>query len=114
MITANDLQTKSAPPCSIDELKRQWKDDPIWDIETTEGFEEHRAELLEYRTQVEIERVEQYRKPIEELAKYLSCTFELAEYISWIQDDQMDKLKARVKVLEDQIAECLSGRTRKT
>lgn len=29
----------------IHELIRQWKADPCWDIEDTDGFEEHRAEL---------------------------------------------------------------------
>lgn len=28
------------------DLKTQWKADPCWDIEDTEGFEEHRTELL--------------------------------------------------------------------
>lgn len=29
----------------VEELKRQWAKDPQWDIEATEGFEDHRAEL---------------------------------------------------------------------
>jgi hypothetical protein len=32
----------------IDELKRQWEGDPIWDLETTPGFEAHYEELLTY------------------------------------------------------------------
>ena len=30
-------------------LKANWQADPLWDIEETEGFEEHRAELLAFR-----------------------------------------------------------------
>jgi hypothetical protein len=30
-------------------LKENWSHDPCWDIEDTEGFEEHREELKEYR-----------------------------------------------------------------
>lgn len=30
-------------------LKADWQADPIWDIEETEGFEEHKAELKEFR-----------------------------------------------------------------
>jgi hypothetical protein len=33
----------------IEKLKIDWHKDPCWDIETTEGFEEHQQELLEYR-----------------------------------------------------------------
>jgi hypothetical protein len=34
---------------SVDTLKAQWLRDPCWDIEDTEGFEDHREELLAYR-----------------------------------------------------------------
>jgi len=40
----------------IENLKQQWRYDPTWDIETTEGFELHRDELLAYRGQCEQER----------------------------------------------------------
>ena len=36
-------------------LKKNWEDDPCWDIETTEGFEAHREELLAFRLQQEKE-----------------------------------------------------------
>lgn len=32
----------------IEELKRQWSLDPNWDIESTEGFEDHNEELTTY------------------------------------------------------------------
>ncbi len=32
----------------IEALKRNWHRDPAWEIEDTEGFEEHREELLAY------------------------------------------------------------------
>ncbi len=37
----------------VHELKANWQADPIWDIEETEGFEEHRAELVEFRLKCE-------------------------------------------------------------
>ena len=44
-------------PEEIATLKRNWRNDPTWDIETTEGFEAHRTELyiwrLEYELQIE-------------------------------------------------------------
>lgn len=33
----------------IEKLKIDWQNDPIWDIEDTEGFEAHREELLAFR-----------------------------------------------------------------
>lgn len=34
-------------------LKVNWQADPMWDIEDTEGFEEHREELLAFRQKCE-------------------------------------------------------------
>lgn len=45
----------------IQSLKDGWRKDPCWDIEDTEGFEEHYDELLAYRRQVEFE-AEKIRK----------------------------------------------------
>lgn len=39
----------------IADLKRQWEYDPIWDIETTEGFEDHKEDLLNFRLEKEEE-----------------------------------------------------------
>jgi hypothetical protein len=38
---------------SIGLLKEQWLRDPCWAIEETEGFEDHREELLAYRLEQE-------------------------------------------------------------
>src|ERR1041385_1197549 len=37
----------------IDNLKRDWQRDGTWDLEETEGFEEHREELLAFRLEQE-------------------------------------------------------------
>lgn len=37
----------------IDALKLSWREDPTWDIEDAEGFEDHRGELAEYRLGIE-------------------------------------------------------------
>ena len=39
----------------IEQLKKEWLNDAVWDIEDTEGFEEHRAELLSFRLETEAE-----------------------------------------------------------
>lgn len=40
-------------PEEIEHLKASWLKDPCWDIEDSEGFEEHHAELLAYRLECE-------------------------------------------------------------
>lgn len=58
----------------INELKRQWEQDPCWDIEDTEGFEGfegHAHDLLAYRKQKEIEWEKQRQKEIEHIADSL-------------------------------------------
>lgn len=39
----------------IDELIIAWRDDPSWEIEDTEGFEDHKPELLALRLKCEAE-----------------------------------------------------------
>ena len=46
----------------LESLKRNWLRDPCWDIEETEGFEEHREELLAYRKICEDEWERAYQK----------------------------------------------------
>lgn len=47
------MNTKSIQ--EIEQLKADWRRDPCWDIEETEGFEAHRDELLQYRQQYNAE-----------------------------------------------------------
>jgi hypothetical protein len=44
-----DAPEPSKSPADVEELKRQWLADGCWDIEHTEGFEAHEAELIEWR-----------------------------------------------------------------
>jgi len=37
----------------VEQLKKSWKCDPLWDIECTEGFEEYYDELLAFRNEIE-------------------------------------------------------------
>lgn len=39
----------------ITKLKSEWERDPTWDIEDTEGFEQYRDELRDYRLKCEAE-----------------------------------------------------------
>ena len=71
----------------IDVLKRQWEDDPCWDIETTEGFEANREELLAYRLQKEAEWTEAHNNRMLAKADKLGCpgNIRLAEYITRLE-----------------------------
>jgi hypothetical protein len=44
-----DAPELAKSPAEVEELKRQWLGDPCWDIDNTEGFEAHRAELIEWK-----------------------------------------------------------------
>lgn len=53
----------------IEELKRGWASDPCFDIEDTEGFEDVRDELIEFKNQKEFEREEARMTRIRKLAE---------------------------------------------
>lgn len=65
----------------IESLKKSWRYDPCWDIENTEGFEEHKEELLAYRLGIEKEWQEREDKRINERADKLKCSVELVRYL---------------------------------
>lgn len=50
----------------LDDLKQNWIKDPHWDIEDTDGFQEHREELLAWRKDL-AEKHEMARKARHEL-----------------------------------------------
>jgi hypothetical protein len=52
----------------IERLKADWEADPCWDIEDTEGFEEHREELLAFADEKRAEWDARYRARIAALA----------------------------------------------
>lgn len=79
----------------IEELKRQWKNDPCWDIEDSEGFEQHRPELMDYRFMMEEHwnRKEMERKWAR--ADLLGCSPALLQYI--------EGLEGRLETLESKV-----------
>ena len=50
-MTTNEPIQKTSE--QIEDLKRKWLKDPIWDIEETEGYEAHKQDLLGFRLHVE-------------------------------------------------------------
>lgn len=76
----------------LENLKSQWKSDPCWDIEYTDGFEEYREELLNFRLDSEKRWKEKEQNRLELKAIKLGCTVALVEYI--------ESLGYRIKQLE--------------
>ena len=78
----------------IAELKSQWESDPCWDIEDTEGFEAHQAELKAYHEQKREEWQEERLEKIRRKAFELGCPDNsmLAMYVM--------KLERRIEKLE--------------
>lgn len=67
----------------INDLKAQWLDDPCWDIEGTEGFEEHYKELLDFRLDTEDRWENKRRIELQKIAERLGIpgNTKLAWYI---------------------------------
>lgn len=76
----------------INDLKAGWKKDPCWDIEDTEGFEDIKTELLEYRLKAERDWTESERTRLEEKAGKLQCSIEIVKYVEWLEY-KIDKLR---------------------
>lgn len=69
----------------LDDLKANWKGDPCWDIEDTEGFEEHRAELLAWRKEYERERDDAEYLRICKKAVELDCSIQIVKMIEFLE-----------------------------
>lgn len=78
-------------------LKDNWLSDPCWDIEDTEGFEEHKEELLKFRKEKEESEWEARRYHLLEKSKSFSVfpNVYLAEYLEGLEN--------RIKSLEERL-----------
>ena len=69
----------------LDDLKANWKGDPCWDIEDTEGFEEHHDELLAWRTEYEREWHEKENARLQKKADELGCSVMTVKQIEFLE-----------------------------
>lgn len=76
----------------LDALKRQWQEDPHWDIEETEGFEFHRESLKAFRLEVEQNRKDLLYRRMTDRAGTLNCSLALLHVI--------EGMERRIKRLE--------------
>ena len=65
----------------ISELKRQWQNDPCWDIEDTEGFEAHSDELKAWREQLEANWQARENSRLAAKAEHFGCSVELVRHL---------------------------------
>lgn len=96
----------ASPPTSaeIEDLKASWRQDPIWDIEDTEGFESVREELRAYRLEFEAEQDRLQTERVAAKADELGCPGNpaLALYVMGLEN-RLDRLD---RDLSDLTARC--------
>lgn len=95
-------------PEEIEDLKAQWLADPCWDIEATDGFEEHRQELAKFGAKKEAEwkRAAEAER-LAEIGHWrgqLACGSELAEYVI-----KLERRLARLEIKFDELDELELG-----
>ena len=83
----------------IENLKASWAADPCWDIEDTEGFQAHRAELRRYRLVMENQWRRERRGQLQQKAIQLGVpgNIKLAAYI--------ESLESKLQRLEGAVSE---------
>jgi len=84
----SESMTTTRTKDEIEKLKAAWVADPIWDLETEEGFEAHHDELLAYRQQMEAAWDAADLRELESLANTLGIpgNTNLAKHIRWMTD----------------------------
>jgi len=81
----------------INELKRQWEQDPCWDIEDTEGFKDHHEELTAYRKHCEATWEKERQENLERLADSLGVPGNVKLACAFIE------LQRRIEELEKRL-----------
>ena len=83
----------------IEELKREWCEDPCWDIEDTEGFEAHHDELKAWREELRRQHAQNLTRRLERRAAELECSVALVRYIE-VLESSLWALKRRVDLID--------------
>ena len=90
----------------VERLKDSWKEDPNWDLEETEGFEEYREELVAFRLEWEARWKEEREARLQAKAESMGIpgNTALAEYVERMENS-IKQLEERVEYLEWRIKE---------
>lgn len=86
---------------AMSRLKLEWRADPCWDLEETEGFEAHRNELMAYRLECEATWNAEKQARLEKRAELLGCpgNIKLAQYVEALEY-RFDRLIERLEIVE--------------
>lgn len=85
----------------VETLKRQWLTDACWDLELTEGFEDYREELRDYRLHAETKWHDHHIAFLSHYAESLGIPGNLALATKILQmQDTITRLTERIEVLE--------------
>lgn len=83
----------------IEQLKHSWAADPCWDIENTEGFEDHADVLWVYRLQMEEKWSAQAQEKKNAARQQLSKVIGGCDNLALL--DYFIDLERRIKALEE-------------
>lgn len=85
----------------IENLKKEWLFDPIWDIEHTEGFESHFEELKEFRLERKKKIEEENLSKLKQRAIKLGIPdrLDLVKYFESLED-QIEIISIRIGKIE--------------
>ena len=88
----------------IEKLKRDWQNDPCWDIEETEGFEDHYAELLSFRLEKERKWKEVAKEKLKKKASEYGIPYnlKLTETIYYLNQEIIQLREMVEKLMERQ------------
>ena len=88
----------------IEALKANWRNDPCWDIEDTEGFDLHRDELVAYRLEWEVRWKAQREQRLLQFAAPLGLenNLALAECLMR-QEAAIEALKEMIQQLQERL-----------
>jgi phage shock protein A len=97
----------------IEHLKNNWRADPCYEIEETEGFEEYRDELLEFRRKTEEEwsqRAAEAKRKDEAVLYNFASNLRITDYPDlamhlFAEQNKRVLLEVRVEALEEKLAQ---------
>ena len=72
-------------PEEVEDLKREWEGNPHWNLEDTDGFEDHKEELREFSKNKYAEWEAGRENRLTTKAKSLGCSVALVQYIEALE-----------------------------
>jgi hypothetical protein len=88
----------------IELLKESWKQDPVWNIEDSGGFEDHYDELKTWRLEYEAEKEAEWQERLEKRRQHVMDI----TGISALDHDVLDSLSTWSDI-SDQVSQCASS-----